>query len=87
MARILIAGCGYVGSAAAELFHAAGWDVTGWTASAQSAARLADRPYPVRAVDLADQQAVARAGGDFEAVIQAASSRGGGEEDYRRVYL
>jgi nucleoside-diphosphate-sugar epimerase len=87
MARILIAGCGYVGSATAELFHAAGWEVEGWTASAESAARLADRPYPVRAVDLADRQTMAGAGGEFDAVIQAASTRGGGEEDYRRVYL
>ena len=40
MPRILIAGCGYVGQATADLFHAAGWDVEGWTASEESAARV-----------------------------------------------
>src|SRR5205809_359408 len=35
MPRILIAGCGYVGQATADLFHAAGWDAEGWTAAAQ----------------------------------------------------
>ena len=40
MPRILIAGCGYVGQATAGLFHAAGWDVEGWTASEESAAAL-----------------------------------------------
>src|SRR5437667_11004173 len=40
MPRILIAGCGYVGQATADLFHAAGWTVEGWTRSADSAAKL-----------------------------------------------
>ena len=47
MPRILIAGCGYVGQATADLFHAAGWDVEGWTASEESAAALSAKPYPV----------------------------------------
>ena len=38
MPRILIAGCGYVGQAAADLYHAAGWAVEGWTRSAESVA-------------------------------------------------
>ena len=33
MPRILIAGCGYVGEATADLFHSAGWDVEGWVHS------------------------------------------------------
>lgn len=87
MARILIAGCGYVGEAAADLFHAQHWDVEGWTSSAQSAARLANRPYPVRAVDITDLAAVSAAPGEFDVVVQCVSTSGGDVEDYRRLYL
>ncbi|MEP6809384.1 MAG: NAD-dependent epimerase/dehydratase family protein [Chthoniobacterales bacterium] len=87
MPRILIAGCGYVGLATAELFQQNGWEVEGWTASNESAIQSAGRPFPVHAVDLTDRNAVARAANDFDAVIQCASSRGGGVEDYRRIYL
>ena len=41
MPRVLIAGCGYVGAATADLFQAAGWEVEGWTHSPESAAQLA----------------------------------------------
>ena len=45
MPRILIAGCGYVGEATADLFHSAGWNVEGWVHSKESAARLSVKPY------------------------------------------
>ena len=83
MPRVLIAGCGYVGEAAANRFHESGWEVEGWTASAESAAKLSNRPYPVRAVD------VTKAGpsGNFDLVIHCVSSRGGDENQYRRLYF
>jgi nucleoside-diphosphate-sugar epimerase len=87
MRRVLIAGCGYVGSATADLFHAAGWEVEGWTHSKKSAAELADKPYPIRAVDIGDRAVVREAGGKFAAIIHCASSGGGGVESYREVYL
>jgi nucleoside-diphosphate-sugar epimerase len=87
MPRALIAGCGYVGVATADLFHATGWDVEGWTHSAGSAAKLADKPYPVRAVDITSAEGVKAAAKSFDAVIHCASSGGGGPEGYRRVYL
>jgi nucleoside-diphosphate-sugar epimerase len=87
MPQVLIAGCGYVGHAVADLFHAAGWVVEGWTRSATSAAGLAGRPYPVRAVDLSQPAQVAERAATFEAVIHCASSRGGDAEMYRQVYL
>jgi len=83
MPRILIAGCGYVGGATADLFHAAGWEVEGWTHSGHAAAK----PYPIRAVDISDRAAVAAAASPFDAVIHCASSGGGGAETYRRIYL
>lgn len=87
MARILIAGCGYVGEAAANLFHERGWEVEGWTGSAQSAARLAVRPYSVRSVDIANRAAVSAVSGEFDVVVQCVSTSGGDAEDYRRLYL
>ncbi len=87
MQRVLIAGCGYVGVAAADLFQASGWEVEGWTHSAESAAKLTGKPYPVRAVDIAAREAVEVAVRPFDVVIHCASSGGGGAESYRRIYL
>ena len=100
MPRILIAGCGYVGEAAANRFHESGWEVEGWTGSSESAEKLSSRPYRVRAVDVTDREAIAegrasaRAGHaeacpsiDFDVVIHCVSSRGGDEETYRRLYF
>jgi nucleoside-diphosphate-sugar epimerase len=85
--RILIAGCGYVGQATADLFHAAGWSVEGWTRSAKSAARLSTKPYPMCEVDISQRAQVATHSGTFDAVIHCASSRGGDAETYRQIYL
>jgi nucleoside-diphosphate-sugar epimerase len=87
MSRVLIAGCGYVGRATAELFQTAGWEVEGWTASAHSAAELSAKAYRVRAVDFSQRDEVAACAGQFDVVIHCASSRGGGPADYRRIYL
>ena len=86
MPRILIAGCGYAGEATADLFHAEGWDVEGWTASAESAGRLGGKPYVVRAMNFAAAPPPA-SDTEFDAVIHCASSRGGGADAYRRIYL
>jgi nucleoside-diphosphate-sugar epimerase len=87
MPRILIAGCGYVGQATADLFHAAGWAVEGWTQSAESAAKLAAKPYPVCGIDITDEVRISTHSGTFDAIVHCASSRGGGAEVYRRIYL
>jgi len=87
MPRILIAGCGYVGQATADLFHAAGWDAEGWTASEKSAATLSAKPYPICKVDISNSEQVAERPGIFDAVVHCASSRGGRLESYRQIYL
>src|SRR5947209_8934248 len=87
MPRILIAGCGYVGEATADLFHRAAWTVEGWTRSAESAAMLAAKPYPVRAVDISQPAAIGHCPGTFDAIIYCASSSGGDADMYRRVYV
>lgn len=83
MSRVLIAGCGYVGSATGSAFQNAEWEVEGWTSSGGKV----HSTYEVSAVDLTDAGAVKKAGGAFDVVIHCGSSRGGHTEDYRRIYL
>src|SRR5215216_7424291 len=87
MRRILIAGCGYVGEATADLFHSAGWNVEGWVHSKKSATRLSEEPYSIRGVDISQRGEVSKNAGAFDAVIHCASSRGGNPEAYRQIYL
>jgi nucleoside-diphosphate-sugar epimerase len=87
MPRVLIAGCGYLGQAVAELFLSDGWEVEGWTKSADSAQPLSTKPYPVHAVDISKEDHVRAQAGNFDAVIHCASTRGGDVDSYRRVYL
>jgi len=85
--RVLIAGCGYVGTTAADLFHAAGWLVEGWTHSTVSAAKLLEKPYPVTKVDFTDRHQVNSHSQNFDLVVHCASTRGGDAESYRRTYV
>jgi len=87
MPRILIAGCGYVGEATADLFHSAGWKVEGWVHSKESATRLSVKPYSIRVIDVSQYGDVAKRAGAFDAVIHCVSSRGGDAEAYRQIYL
>jgi len=87
MPRILIAGCGYVGEATADLFHSTGWDVEGWVHSKESAARLSVNPYSIHVIDVSQRGEVAKRAGAFDAVIHCVSSRGGEAEPYRQIYL
>jgi nucleoside-diphosphate-sugar epimerase len=87
MPRILIAGCGYVGEATADLFHSAGWNVEGWVHSKQSAMRLSVKPYSTRVIDVSQRGDVAKRAAAFDAVIHCVSSGGGDAEAYRQIYL
>ena len=86
MPCLLIAGCGYLGQAVADLFVAERWEVEGWTMSAESAANLSGKAYSVRAVDISNEDQVCAQKSDFDAVIHSASTRGGNADLYRRVY-
>ncbi len=83
MPRILIAGCGYVGQATADLFHRAGWEVEGWTKSNTGTSKS----YPIHAIDITDAKQVHAREGNFDVIIHCASTRGGDVDLYRRVYL
>ncbi|HEY3660226.1 MAG TPA: NAD-dependent epimerase/dehydratase family protein [Candidatus Udaeobacter sp.] len=87
MPRILIAGCGYVGEATADLFHSVGWDVEAWVHSKQSAARLSIKRYSIRVIDVSQRADVAARAGVFDAIIHCVSSGGGDVDAYREIYL
>lgn len=87
MQRVLIAGCGYLGQATADVLQNAGWEVEGLTSSSESARQLAAKPYRVEALDISSPRQVAACGGSFDAVIHCASTRGGNVDRYRTVYL
>ncbi len=87
MRRVLIAGCGYLGQATADVFETAGWEVKGWTSSSKSARELLAKPYRVDALDISNARQVAACTGNFDAVIHCASTRGGDVDLYRSVYL
>jgi nucleoside-diphosphate-sugar epimerase len=87
MPRALIAGCGYLGRALADLLVTEGWEVEGWTLSSESAHELSGCEVRAKAVDMSDPEDVAAHASDFEAVVHCASTRGGDADSYRRVYL
>jgi nucleoside-diphosphate-sugar epimerase len=87
MSRVLVAGCGYVGEATADLFHTAGWKVEGWVHSEESAARLSVKPYRVTVVDVSQRDQVAEQTEAFDVVIHCVSTRGGHADTYRRIYF
>ncbi len=90
MPSLLIAGCGFLGEAAAGFFCARGWRVVGLTASAESAARLSAESYPVAAADISSAKnlaAVREQHGAFDFVLHCASSGRGGGDAYRKVYV
>jgi nucleoside-diphosphate-sugar epimerase len=87
MPRALIAGCGYLGQALADLLAADGWQIEAWTKSAQSALELSRCGIRAHSLDVSNEKDVASHKGDFNAVVHCASTRGGDVDLYRRVYL
>ena len=84
---VLIAGCGYLGEAAAGFFLEAGWKVCGLCATSESAARFEGAPFPVLAKDISHPIDVESVWHSPDLLIHCASSGRGGEEAYRKVYL
>jgi nucleoside-diphosphate-sugar epimerase len=87
MPRALIAGCGYLGRALADLLVAERWEIEGWTISAESAQELSRNGHRAQSVDISSEKDVVAHKAAFDAVIHCASTRGGDEKLYRRVYL
>jgi nucleoside-diphosphate-sugar epimerase len=84
--QIVIAGCGFLGEAAAGFFLEAGWRVLGLCATAESAARLAGRPFSVAVVDISKPMTAPSGWEHPDVVVHCASSGRGGADAYRAVY-
>ena len=88
--KVLLIGCGFVGTRAADLLHAAGHEVIGVTHTPQSAERLsAAKPWRALVGDVSSAESVTalRAQtGPVDAFIHCASSSQGGAEMYQAVY-
>lgn len=87
MPKVIIAGCGFLGEAAAALFSGAGWNVLGLCATRESAERLAGAPFPVEARDISQSLKFSSPWHDADALVHCASSGRRGAEGYRQVYL
>jgi len=85
MRRVLVAGCGYLGTAVAKRFAEAGWRVIGWKLR-KSPAALLQNTICVNAVDLADSESVRRNSFDADIVVHCAGAAERNAESYRRVY-
>lgn len=83
---MVIAGCGFLGEAAAGLFLGAGWRVLGICASEESAARLSGFGIEGFAADISRRIAVPAGWERPEVVIHSASSGRGGPDAYDAVY-
>jgi nucleoside-diphosphate-sugar epimerase len=84
---VVVAGCGFLGEAAAGFFWESGWQVLGLTASPESAARRRGRPYRVIAADIrGDLRGVPGRWHRPDVLIHCASSGRGGVDAYRAVY-
>ena len=84
--QVVIAGCGFLGEAAAGLFLETGWRVLGLCATAESAARLAERPFSVAVVDISKPLTAPPGWEHPDIVVHCASSGRGGADAYRAVY-
>ncbi|MGB1874346.1 MAG: NAD-dependent epimerase/dehydratase family protein [Akkermansiaceae bacterium] len=78
MARLLIAGYGFLGRALGAGFEAAGWEVSKLNRSGRDGAI---------GCDLSCRNDVDALTGEYDLIIHCAASGGGGEESYRKVYL
>lgn len=87
MHRLLILGCGYVGSAVAWRALDEGWEVTAVTRNPAKAAALTAAGVQAVVADLAGSEWHAMVGREFDGVLNCVAAGGGGAEGYRRSYL
>ena len=89
----LIAGCGFLGAAVAEELIARDWngsDIHGVTRYPAGVAALAATRIQATACDISNAEEVRQRLQNFRGVdvlVHSASSRGGGPNDYRKIYL
>lgn len=84
--RVVFAGCGFLGEAAAGLFLRAGWRVFGLCATEESAIRQSAGSFPVRAADITRKLGVPEGWHSPDLLVHCASSGRGGADSYRAIY-
>lgn len=84
--RVLIIGCGYVGSAVGRHLAASGHRVTGTTTNADRASLIRSLGIEPAVVDVADVDALHEVMRDHDAVVLCIAPRNRGD-DYRNTYL
>ncbi len=90
MRQVLIAGCGFLGGAAAFILREEGFRVLGVTAGEERASALRSEGVPCLASDLSDAGAMGALRekiGAQDFWVHCASSGKGGPEEYAKVYL
>lgn len=85
--KLLIFGCGYIGSAVAAVARKRGWEVTALTRNHDKARMLADSGCRVVEADLADLSWHSRVSHDQSYILNSVSSGGQGLEGYRHSYV
>lgn len=84
--RVLIIGCGYVGTALGEALVREGYEVWGLR---RNPAPMLCQPAGIQplAADLRDPASLARLPCAYDFIVNCISASGGGAEEYRRVYV
>jgi nucleoside-diphosphate-sugar epimerase len=85
--RVLIIGCGYVGSPLGTELARLGHEVFGVTRSGETAAALLANGIQPLVADVTRRADLDNLPLPFDWVVNAVSSNKGGAEDYRRIYL
>ena len=87
--RVLIIGCGYVGTPLATRLQALGHEVWGLRRSDGPHLDLLEVGVTPLVGDITQAESIATSlhGLTFDAIVNATSSRGGGEEGYEQLYL
>ena len=83
----MIAGCGFLGEAAATLFSEGGWEVLGICARPRSLRALSAKPFEVRAIAIAGPFTIEPAWRHVDALVHCAGPDEATAEAYRRVYV
>lgn len=84
--KILILGCGYVGTVLAHRLRASGHAVTGWVRSEESAAALRAEGFTIHVGDIGNAEDWQSLPTHFDVAIHCASSNRSGPEVYASVY-
>ena len=84
---MVIAGCGFLGEAAAFLFSESGARVLGLCATPATAARLAGKPFEILKADITGSLSEIPLEWRLpDLLVHCASSGRGGADDYRKIY-